>query len=214
MRAGRRLDRGYEHLAAGERFRLLVAAEARADEAEVERLLRTCPRRIFELREPAFTDRIERSHELTMAVVGGLYAIAGRLAAIDAVEHAARVLFTAAADEAEYEAFRITNAEQPAVRRAVRRERSHLRRMLRRLRRSLVSEGAAVAGAFAAVCQDELQVEPRVLIGAVAAPFVALYDRFDSEQPHGEAFEAVRSELCDAWRIGIGAPPLQRKDAS
>src|SRR5436305_1519814 len=92
--------------------------------------------------------RIQTARDI-LAVLAELYAIAGKLAAIEAVEHAARVLFTAAADEAEYEAFRITNTEQPTVRRTVRRERGHLRRMLRHLRRALVSDGAAVARAFA-----------------------------------------------------------------
>jgi hypothetical protein len=207
MKRSRCLDRGYERLTANERFRLLVAAEARADGSEVERLLRSCPQRTFHLRDPAVTDRMQRSFELTAAIVAELHAIAGKIAAIDAVEHAARILFTAAADEAEYEAYRISNRAQPAVGRAVRRERGHLRRMLRQLRRALLSDGAAVAHAFAAVCRDELEVEPQLMIAAAAAPFAVLFDQFINEAVDADALTAMRAELSDAWRTGIGAVP-------
>jgi hypothetical protein len=210
VKAGRQLERGYEHLDAPERFRLLLAAEARADTAEVERLLRSSPRRTFNVRDPAVTDRIERAHEVTIAVVSELYAIGGRLAAIDAVDGMARLLFSAAADEAEFVAFRITNATQPAVRRAVRRERGRLRKFVRHLRRALLNDGATVAHAFAAVCRDELEVDPEAMVAAAAAPFADLFAYFFALAPDTDAVDALRSELADGWRIGIGE--RQRND--
>ena len=209
MKTTRRLERGYEHLAARERFRLLIAAEARADEAEVERLLRSCPRRLFELADPAVTDRIECSQRVTVAVVSALHAIVSKLAVLDAVEHAARIRFTAAAEEADYETFRLTDATQPTVRRAVRREGGRLRGMLRRLRRELLAEGATVAHAFAAFCRDDLEVEPRAMVAAVLADCDGLLEQFICELPDPDALAATRSLLSDAWRPGTGAGPKQ-----
>jgi hypothetical protein len=210
VKASRRLERGYEHLDAPERFRLLVAAEACADDAEVERLLRSCSRRAFQLPDPAFTDRVDGAYEVTIAVVSELYAIGGRLAAIDAVDQMARILFAAAADEAEFVAFRITNATQPAVRRAVRRERGRLRKFVRHLRRALLNDGATVAHAFAVVCRDELEVDPEAMVAAAAAPFAGLFAYFFAQAPDTDAVDALRSELADRWRVGIGE--RQRND--
>jgi hypothetical protein len=206
VKATRRLERGYERLSAGERFRLTVAAEARADSAELERLLRSCPRLSYRLCDPAFGDRCERSFELTMGVLAELQAIAGKLDVVAAAEQAARVLFAAAADEADFEAYRITG-HMPAVRRAVRRERGRFRGLLRRVRRTLLTQGATLAQAFAVVCREELEVDPQQLFAAVAAPYTGLYEEFLAESADADALEAMRAELSDAWRIGISEQP-------
>lgn len=57
----KKIARLYQHLTPEERFRLALEALARDDEEEMDRLGRTCPRKNYSLRDPAFTDRLDAS---------------------------------------------------------------------------------------------------------------------------------------------------------
>lgn len=197
MKASHRLERGYGTLTASERFRLLVGAEARTDPAEVERLLRSCPRLTVSLRDPAFSERLERAFRLTTAVILALEAIEGKLNVLAACDLAARWLFAVAADEVEYEVFCLDEEFQPPLRRTVRRQRSRFRNIVRELRSTFRTEGATLAHAFAAVCRDELEVDLRDLIAIFVhdAADADIFERFIALSPDGEAVEALRREL-------------------
>jgi hypothetical protein len=209
MRGSHRLDRGYERLTPVERFQLMIAAEGRADAAEADRLVRSCPRSVYRICDPAFSDRYDRAALLTIAVLSELGEIGRRIDLLNAAGYTMRFYFTTAADDAEFEAFCLTNEAQPEVRRAVLKQRGRCRRVYRRLREAALAEGASLAHAFVAVCRDELEVDPRELALAVAAPQVGLLDRFLCLSPDDDQVERRLSELRDAWRVGIGAQPAR-----
>jgi hypothetical protein len=114
--------------------------------------------------------RHDRAALLTIAVLSELGGIRRRIDLLDAAEYAMRAFFGAAADNAEFEAFRLTDEAQPGLRRAVLKQRGCCRRVYRRLREAALAEGASLAHAFVAVCRDELEVDPRELASAVVAP--------------------------------------------
>jgi hypothetical protein len=118
----RRLDREYAKLAATERFRLVIAADAREDDPEIQRLLRTCPQLTYRNRDLNFSTRVESSIAFAHAFLDALHVVKGKLDVVAAAEEGGRTLFTMAADAAEFEAFRLTGVLQPTVRRSVRRQ--------------------------------------------------------------------------------------------
>lgn len=195
MKADRRLERAYENLTANERFRLVVAAEARSDDADVDRLLRSCPVVTQRLNDPAFSDRLECAFELTTAIVATLFTVTRNLDGVEAVGQAAKIFFLAAADEAESEAFRITGTLQPSIRHVGIPVRRRFARLLRRLRTTLHTEGASIAHAFANFCHDELELDPREMLTAVDPETVALFDRFVGFSPDADQVESIRSQL-------------------
>jgi hypothetical protein len=202
MRTGG-LDRSYDRLTAEERFRLFVAAKARQDGAETERLLRSCPQRVYRLRDPAFGDRIDGARTLTMALVRTLDGVKGQIDAIESSERVGRILFGVAADAVEFEAFRESGELQPAFRQTIRRQRSVFRRILRHRRKALRLEGAVLAHAFAEVCRDELEADPDELVAAIASPYSELFSYFIALRPDQEAIEAAKAEVSGAWRSWV-----------
>jgi hypothetical protein len=207
MKGSRRLDRGYERLRPDERFRLMVAADARGDSAEADRLVGSCPRLTYRSCDRAFRDRYDRAALLTIAVLSELQEIKRRIDVLDAAAYTVRVFFTAAADDAELEAFLLNGELQPSVRRAVLKQRGSCRRVYRRLREAAHTEGASLAHAFVLLCRDELGVDPRELALAVAAPKIGLFDRFVGLSPDHNQVNGLLPELSEAWRVGIGAQP-------
>jgi hypothetical protein len=193
---------GYDRLDPGERFSLFVAAEGRSDADEVERLLRSCPTATYRLRELPFTERLDCSCRLTLAALASLEVITGKLDVVDALEEWGRCVFGVAADAADFEAFQITGTSQPSVRR----ERGRFRRLPRRLRATLLADAATTAHAFARVCHEQLEVDARQLVIAVAADYVDLFHRFIVLAPDTERLDALTALMAAEWRCWLGEP--------
>jgi hypothetical protein len=200
VRGTRNLDRDYDKLTSSERFSLFVAARARGDDSETERLLQSCPERTYRTRDPGFRDRLECAFALTTALIRTLGEIEGKLDVVAAAELAARTLFTIAADNVEFEASYVTDAVPTNLRRIVRRECGQFRRIFRGIRGTLLAEGATFAHSFAEVCRDELGVDPHQLVTAAAPQYVDLFEDFIALAPDEEQHESVRAAMVDAWR--------------
>ena len=59
------LTKFYEYLTPEERFRLFIAARARADAGECRNLEKSCPRLIYEMNDTAYEDRVRASEKIT-----------------------------------------------------------------------------------------------------------------------------------------------------
>jgi hypothetical protein len=59
----------YRNLPPEERFRLVVQAEAADDQAEVKRLLETCPKKTYTMRDAAVVERLRAADELGLVVL-------------------------------------------------------------------------------------------------------------------------------------------------
>src|SRR5687768_10841118 len=85
MRSVSSVSRLYDQLNPDERFKLAMAAAARGDEAENDRLIRTCPRVLYRVTDPAFHGRCMAAYLLVAAFEGAIVFYLGWLAAFDAL---------------------------------------------------------------------------------------------------------------------------------
>lgn len=200
MKRTPRLDRGYPDLAPAERFRLLVAADARCDEQEVVRLLTSCPRLTVSTPDPEFGGRLERAFAITTSVVVRLLEIEQRLNAIETIANIGRVFFVPAADNADFEASRVVGDETPDVRGAVRREAAQFLWRLRDIRARALAYGAALVHAFIEFAAEELEVEATDLVSAFARSHRAMLDQYLEICADVEIVAIHRAALNEAWQ--------------
>jgi hypothetical protein len=73
----------YDEFTAEERFRLVIAAMARADKADVERLGRTCPKKTYTMSDAAYSDRLEVCETLTLVILLELMPKLAKLRMVD-----------------------------------------------------------------------------------------------------------------------------------
>ena len=84
----------YTRLSASERIRAAVSALARNDDAELETLKDTCPKKSFLMADPAYSEGIQRLLSLALAVESDLermtlnFLMASRLEELEVVEEA------------------------------------------------------------------------------------------------------------------------------
>ena len=155
---GARLSRHYDRLEALERFRLIIAAQARNDEVELERLASSCPRGRYECPEAAVHDRLELAQEFVLALLVELGPPAAKLELLGGVRSAAEFFFEQAAEEAAFAASAASAPSLPdevteAVSEAAREPGERLLAALAEFEALLASEAAAVAHGFAGFCR-------------------------------------------------------------
>jgi hypothetical protein len=95
----------YDRFTPEERFRLYIEAVSRGDEAEVERLLESCRRKIYSLRELAFSGRCKDSNTITMGVCLELAPHLAKLEMIEAFREILPLIFNICLDEADFAFF-------------------------------------------------------------------------------------------------------------
>ena len=78
-----RLGKLYSNFTGEERFRLHLEARYRGDEAEVKRLLESCPRETYSMNEADYTDRCKASKEIVHTFYGLLAPPLAKLAMIE-----------------------------------------------------------------------------------------------------------------------------------
>jgi hypothetical protein len=81
----------YDRLTSEERFRLVVEAFAREDQREVERFSNTCPRKVYEMNDLAFSSRLTASDLIVSRVYAELVEALSTLRAIEACREAVEV---------------------------------------------------------------------------------------------------------------------------
>jgi hypothetical protein len=84
----RNLAHMYDRLTSEERFRLVVEAFAREDQREVERFSNTCPRKVYEMNDLAFSSRLTASDLIVSRVYAELVEALSTLRAIEACREA------------------------------------------------------------------------------------------------------------------------------
>lgn len=211
---GIRLSRHYDRLEALERFRLVVAARARDDETELERLTASCPRETYSGYEAAISDRLELIQEFVLALLAELGPLAAKLELLGGVRSAAEFFFERAVEES---AFAASAASMPALRdelaeavsEAAREPGERLLAALAEIEALLASEATAVAHGFAGFCRGELELEPATVLCAFAQPALAQLERLLEQPPEAKAAAAYEAGLVGIWRwrLGLQADP-------
>jgi hypothetical protein len=90
----------YDRLTPEERFRLVIEAETRGDERESRQLVRSAPRYTYEQADPAYTDLVKGSKDLTWAVCLDLLPRWGRMQMVSAFSEALPLTYNACENEA------------------------------------------------------------------------------------------------------------------
>jgi hypothetical protein len=205
-------------LEALERFRLIIAAQARNDEVELERLASSCPRERYECPEAAVHDRLELAQEFVLALLVELGPLAAKLELLGGVRSAAALFFEQVAEEAAFAASRVHAPTQrdelaEAVSEAAREPGERLLAALAEIEALLATEAAAVAHGFAGFCRDELELEPATVLCAFARPALPQLERLLEQPPEAEAAATYEAGLLGIWRWRLGLqadpPPLE-----
>ena len=96
------LDKLYDRLAPDERFRLVIEAEARGDEEESRRLVRSAPRYTYTEADLDYVSRLRASQEMTMAVCLDLAPPLARVRMIEGFSEALSLAYNACLKEAHF----------------------------------------------------------------------------------------------------------------
>jgi hypothetical protein len=201
-----KIERQYDQLTSDERFRLLVAALARGDQREEERLWRSSSRASYRMPEAALGDRYQLAWQLVALLLLKLEPVLARVELLRALRPLLEAMCESIADSAAFAAFTaaakrdqkrtaedVITATEPASRR--------LFGLLDRLEKSLVAQAGATSHAFASCSRDELGLEPETLLAAFyperLAEVTQLFD--GTADPDEQAAHAAHfSRLCEA----------------
>ena len=157
------LSRHYAQLTAVERFRLVVLARARGDEAEEDRLVDACPRMLVEMNGPQFGRHWLTAQDPVMAFVADIGRFVGWLQALDfLIAPVEQILDDLDAVIAELEGTHGTAQPTP--------EDADGGYPLQAMRVAAETALAAIAThweAFSACCREEMEVEPEELLRAI-----------------------------------------------
>ncbi len=202
------LARHYAQLTAAERFRLVVLARARGDEAEEDRLVDACPRMLVEMNDPQFGRHWLTAQDLVMAFVADIGRFVGWLQALDfLIAPVGQILDDL--DALITELGGSDGTAQPSS------DEAGGGYPLRAMRVAAETALAAIAThweAFSACCREEMEVEPEELLRAIwpqaLETIEALRPRLEPNPRRDRAWvEEMRAhwrELAgEVWRTGL-----------
>ena len=181
MTSPKPLTRLYDRLTPDERFLLTLAAKARGDKTESERLIRECPRRSYYVRDAEFDQRIEASQWLGLAVMTDTMKMLGWLDLLAVLQ----LLLDAEDTDTDLVTLLCTTAKREAG--------AHIK---------------AVWEAFRDTCGEVLGVDAEVLLRANGVPVpdrLAQYaDLLSDTERDGEVYTEYRELVTAVWKRALG----------
>jgi hypothetical protein len=221
------VQRLYDRFAPDERLRLAITALAREDDAEAERLGRSCPRKTYTATDPDYVDRLEASDGVTLCILAELLPHLAKLRMVAAFrlygeyleglqEDAAVIAYLdgrAAGLAAARQGARGRGTprrpadEDPGLAAATERAAEHRRlfeRLCDRLGARVAAEVRISWDAFGRFCRDDLGLEPEALVAAWARPALANLEEhraaLEAAEPEAGAVDVLLDVLRYAWR--------------
>ena len=213
------LGKLYDRFTPEERFRLVIEAQARGDEEETRRLVRSCPRHNYTMTEAAYSDRMITIGALVQAVALDLVPRIARAKTIAGFEEALPFTYNSCANEAvmsyldghkggvqwawerasaslageppEPEDEEYDEAELHLIESRIHAASERFIGMLEKLKLEVATEARAMWEAFVLFCREELGLEP--------------------EKPVRVFFVPLLSEIEDLLRITEGAEVEQER---
>jgi hypothetical protein len=195
----------YGRLEADERFRAALEAEARGDDRELDRLVETCSRVVYNQNDVAFTDRVDAAHFLALAValdLGPRLAKLRMLGAISETLPRAVAIGVDAAVETDAAAEELTPED---VERIVG---ETLGRAFDKVEARFRAEAAAVLEAFYRLCREEMGLEPETVLKATLGPlYLGLLglDQLDGAKPDTAQLKEWHAMFARKWRERVAA---------
>jgi hypothetical protein len=194
---GRGLSRHYGELDPAERFRLVLAAGARGDDRECERLVTTCPRFGYKMSDAAYLDRVEASDDMAVAVALDLAPRMAQLRMLAVTSDlVARAMGAGAALADEEAGAAVEDAARPVLVKTFDAAAEQVR-----------AEAAAVYEAFGQVCRSEMGLEPETVLRAhLYGPYLETLglDQLEGAKPDKTTVRQWRDMFERKWRRRLG----------
>ncbi|MGF1472421.1 MAG: hypothetical protein ACFB50_11880 [Rubrobacteraceae bacterium] len=195
------LGKLYDQFKPEERFRLVIEAQARGDEEDVRRLVRTCPRHNYLMTEAEYTDRMIVAETLVQAVALDLAPRIAKAKMIEGFEEALPLTYNSCANEAslayfdghergirwawekagasldgdppkpEDEDYDDTELDQIEAR--IHGASERFTKMLEKLKLGVATEARAIWEAFSVFCREELDLEPEKPVRVFFEPLLS-----------------------------------------
>jgi len=224
------LTKFYDRLTLEERFKLLIKAIARGDEAECRNLVKSCPRVIYEMNDMAYEDLVRASEKITTLVCLDLAPRLIKLRMLTGFSGVLVSLRNTCLDEAHSAYFRGRGLGEKAHRGTGSKERPRERRnsepetanalgnitshieeewsvfegLIGRLEEAMRIEVVARWEAFSSFSREEMGVEPKTLIRAWFEPMLAeieaVEDTLDKTETNPQRLQEYASDLRQLWR--------------
>jgi hypothetical protein len=225
------LRKFYEYLTPEERFRLFIAARARADAGECRNLEKSCPRLIYEMNDTAYEDRVRASEKITTLTCLDLAPRLIKLRMLAAFSGVLIWLRNRCLDESHSAYFRgralgerarrgALSKDHPQERRApdlgaqddldkitsrIQKEWAVFADQIGRFEQEMQVEVGVVWEAFSSFAREEMGLEPKTLIKAWFEPILpeieAVEDTLDTTETNPQRLQEYASMLRQLWSM-------------
>ena len=184
----------YDQLTAEEQFKLVMAAEARKDRQEVERLVNTCPRHLYRMTDWYFYGRCVVAHYLVATLQGSTGIYFGWLAALDFLaEPLGECILALLGEKANGDEHGRVSLYAP--------------RSLEYARQKFARALKSVWEAFADCCREEVGLELDLVIRAhlprLAERFEQYRELLDGTELDADDYAEHREEFRSVWAAAV-----------
>ena len=229
------LDKLYDRFTPEERFRLVIEAQARGDEDDVRRLVRSCPRHAYTMTDAAYSDRLLAVNSLVDVVALDLSPRIARAKIIEGFEEALPFTYNSCANEAlmsyfdghktglqwawekagmsgeppepEDEEYDDSNLELIEAR--IHGASERFTGMLTKLKREVAKEARAIWEAFVLFCREELGLEPEKPVQVFFEPLLSEVEELrrltEGLEIDQEAVERYGEVIRSGWQRSLAA---------
>ena len=207
-----RLDGLYGRLDPEERLRLIIEANARGDEREVDRLFASCPTVRLRGPEPEFSHAFETATLFTLLAVSMLEPTLAKLSLLEGVSKAAEFAADTTAHAAAFEVWRGTEPPLQAdlteiVFAETAKAAGWLPDVLRQLIPTLRTQAASIAHGWDEVVREQLGIPLLTLVAAFQPGMHAAIAAALKWEPDPAAAAELASTWSAAWKWLLGHGP-------
>jgi hypothetical protein len=214
------LNRLYDRLTIEERFQLAIAATGRGDNDEHERLLRSCPKRVYQQTDAELLNRFTDTERIIVAALFELLPIVRERELLSRLRSLVETYAHAAVDASAEAAYRMVPGCDDAMLEAIfdsgTAQIERLAEAIKRIDASYEAEAASIVHALDGFAADELHVELSDLIATYAAPLAPAITELRQSTPIAERVATHQETFVAAWRWyrGTGPEPTFENEGS
>ncbi len=206
----RNLSKHYHGLTPDVRFQLALKAAARGDEAEVESLNRTCPKKTYEMNDVAVIDRFNALQRLVSGFLCQMELGNGTLTIHEAIQMMLEHLISTVHNELYHVYVRgladaskedgLTDEADVAVKDALSRVQGIADRMSASIRKGILMQIKGDLEAFDTACQSRMGIDvDTVLAGLGGSEVLNWLDRDELTDVESVDFEDMEEAYLDCW---------------
>lgn len=208
---GPRIDQHYDRLEPLERFRLAVAASARNDGVERDRLMASCPRESYSMPSVAVLHRLDLAEAFVIALIAELESVEARLRLLRGLRPFVECVLDRVVDNTSFAlCCEVVPTEHhdavlSAIENAASEPRIRLLTVFERIEADLLGHSAALVHGFAAFARSELGLQATTLIAAFADSKISRFEESLAAVPDSDAVAGVQQTFLELWRSSLAA---------